>query len=117
MEEVHAHGGLGAAVGEDDMAVGDVAELVRDDALDFVGVVGGLDEARVDVDGLPAGDERVDRFVVDKDDFHVARREPGRLDERVRHLREHGFGFGVAEDRLGLEGRRPEEEGGGCGGY
>jgi hypothetical protein len=43
-QEVHAHCGLGAAVGEDDVAVGDVAELVRDDALDFVGVVGGLDE-------------------------------------------------------------------------
>jgi hypothetical protein len=99
------------------VAVGDVAELVRDDALDFIGVVGGLDESGVDVDGLAAGDERVDRIVVDQDDFYVAGREASCLDERVGHLREHGFGFGVAENRLCVGGLRPQEEGGGRGCY
>ena len=105
--------GLAPASPSDDMAVGDVAELVRDHALDLVGVVGGLDQARMDVDGLPAGDEGVDRVVVDQHDLDVARVEPGRLDERRRHVGEHRLGLGIAQDRLRGGGLRPEQGGGG----
>ena len=55
----------------DDVAAGDVADLVGDDALHLVGVVGGGDQARMDVDDLAAGDEGVDRPVVDQDDLDV----------------------------------------------
>ena len=64
-EQVHAHGGFGPAIGEDDMPVGDVAKFVRDHALDFVRIVCRLQQARMDIDGLAARDERVDRIVVD----------------------------------------------------
>jgi hypothetical protein len=41
----------------DRMAAGDVAELVRDHALELVDVIGRLDEAGLDVDRLPGRNE------------------------------------------------------------
>ena len=97
--------GLDALLDPDDVAAGDVAELVGDHALDLVGVVGGGDQAGMDVDDLAAGDEGVDRLVVDEDDLDVLGPEPGRLDERPRHVAEQRLGLGVAQDRL--RRRRP----------
>jgi hypothetical protein len=114
-EQVHAHRGFGAAIGEHDMAVGDVAEFVRDHALDFVRIVRRLEQARMDIDGLAARDERIDRIVVDQHDLDVARRQARRRDQRAGHFGEHRFGFRIAEDRLRLRGLRPEQEGGGQG--
>ena len=60
------------------MAAGDMADLVRDDALDLVDIVGRVDQPAVDVDGLAARDEGVDLLVAEQDDLDIARLEPGR---------------------------------------
>ena len=44
----------------DDVAAGDMAELVRDHALHLIGIVGRGEQAAMDVDDLAAGDEGVD---------------------------------------------------------
>ena len=92
------------------MAPGDVAELVRDHALQLVDVVDRLDEAGLDVDRLPGGDEGVDFRVVEQDDADAVGVEPGRLDQRPRNVLEQQFGLAVAEDRraafIFLRGRR-----------
>ena len=82
------------------MAAGDVAELVRDHALHLVGIVGRGDQARMDVDDLAAGDEGVDLGIADQHDLDVLRLQPGRLDQRPRHVAEQRLGLGVAQDRL-----------------
>ena len=114
---------LNAFVHSDDMAAGDVAELVRDHALDLVGIVGGGDQARMQIDDLAAGDEGVDLLIVDEDDAHVLGLKPGRLDQRPRHLAQQHLGLGVAQDRLrrrrlgqrreaqGDQHRQPDQEG------
>ena len=83
-----------------DMAAGDMAELVGDDALHLVDVVGRGDQARLDVDHLAAGDEGVDLRVVDQDDLDACRVEPGGLDQRPGHVAEQQLGLAVAQDRL-----------------
>ena len=85
----------------DDVAAGDVAELVRDHALHLVGIVGRGDQAGMDVDDLAAGDEGVDLAVVDQDDLDVLGLKPGRLDQRPRDVAQQRLGLGVAQDRLG----------------
>ena len=82
----------------DNVPAGDVAQLVRDDPLDLVGRIGGVDQAGVDIDGLPARDECVDRGIVDQHDLDVARLQPGGIDQRSRHVVEQGLGLGVAQD-------------------
>jgi hypothetical protein len=53
------------------MAADDVADLVRDDALYFVGGVGLVDQAGVEIDGLTACNERVDAGIVEQDDAEI----------------------------------------------
>ena len=65
-----------ALAAADRVAGDDVAELVRDHALDLVHVVRGLDQARLEVDGLAGRDEGVDLRVVEKDDVDAVRIEP-----------------------------------------
>ena len=95
---------LDALLDPDDVAAGDVAELVGDDALHLVGVLGGGEQAGMDVDDLPARDEGVDVALVKQDDSDILRLEPGGLDDRPRQLAQHGLGLGVAKDRLGRRG-------------
>ena len=64
----------------------------------------------MDIDRLPAGNEGVDRAVVEQHDIDVAWIEPGRLDQRGRHVAKQRFGFRVAQhllrhDRLHRQGQ------------
>ena len=86
------------------MAAGDVAELVRDHALELVDIVGRLEQARLDVDRLAGRDEGVDLGIVEKHDLDAVRVEPRRLDQRPRDVLEQRLGLGVAED---LQARNP----------
>jgi hypothetical protein len=87
----------------------DVAELVGDHALHHVGVVGRSDQPGMDVDDLAAGDEGVDRRIVDHGDLDIVGAEAGGLDQRTRHVAQQLLGLGVAQDRL--RHRRPRRQG------
>ena len=54
----------------------DVAELVRDDALQLVHIVRGLDQTGLHVDGLALRNEGVDLGIVEQDDLDAVRIEP-----------------------------------------
>ncbi len=86
------------------IAAGDMAKFVGDDALHFIGIVGGGDEAAMDIDNLPARDEGVDVLVIDEDDLDVARLQPCGLNDRRGHIVEQFFGFRVAQNALRLRG-------------
>ena len=92
-----------------------MAEFVRDHALQLVGIVGHRQQAAVDIDDLPTGDEGVDLGIVDQHDLDVGGVEPGGLDQRPRHVAEQQFGLAVAKHRLrgdglgGGEGQRQRE--------
>ena len=62
----------------DGIAGDDVAELVRDHALQLVDIVGRLDQARLDVDRLAGRDEGVDLGIVEQDDLDAVRVEARR---------------------------------------
>ena len=109
------HRGLDAGIGEDDVPVGDVPQFVRDDALHLIGAGRRLQQARMDVDGLAARDEGVDRIVVDQDDLDVARRQARRLDQRRGHVGEHRLRLGIAQDRLGIGRLGGQQHAGGGG--
>ena len=104
--------GVTAVVLEHGVAADDVADLVRDHALDFVGGVGRIDQPRMDIDDLPARDERVDRRVVDQHDANVVRRQPRRDDDRARHVGQQRLGLGIAQDRLRGGGLDPQQQSG-----
>jgi hypothetical protein len=82
------------------MPTGDVTQLVSNDALDLVGIVGGGQEAAVDVDDLALGDERVDLRIVEQHHPHAVAVQPGGLDQGVAQLMEEQFRLAVAQDRL-----------------
>ena len=75
---------LGALLQADRVAAGDVAELVRDDALQLVHIVGRLEQARLDIDRLARGDEGVDLGIVEQDDVDAVGVEAAGDDQRPR---------------------------------
>ena len=94
------------------MAAGDVAKLVRDHALQLVDIVGRDDQAGLDIDHLARRDEGVDLVVLEQDDLDAAGVEPGRLDQRLRHVAEQQFSLAVAQDLravVPLRGRRLDD--------
>ena len=93
------------------VSAGNVAQLVSDHALDFLGGIGRFDQARMDIDNLPARDEGIDRAIVDEDDIDIFGLQPRRLDQRSRDFVEEGFGLGIAQN--GLSGDRLRREHGG----
>ena len=109
-EEHDAGRDLGAFPHADDVAAGNVAKLVGDDALDLVAVVGRREQAGVDVDHLPAGHEGVDRIVVEQDDRDVFGPQPRRGDDRPGDVAEPGLGLGVAQDFLRHGGAHGDRE-------
>src|SRR3546814_19027869 len=84
----------------DDMAAGDMAELVRYDALHLVGGLGGGDQAGKNIDNLAAGDEGVDVVAVEQDDLDVVGLKSGGLLEGPGHVAEERLRLGVAQPGL-----------------
>ena len=76
---------LGSLAASDRIAGNHVAELVGDDPLELVHIIGRFKQARLDIDRLPGGDEGVDFGIVQKDDVDAVV-EAGRLDERQGHV-------------------------------
>ena len=61
--------GRSPAPGQNDMAIGDMAQFMSDHALHLIGVVGRLDQPGIHVDGLAARGEGVDRIgILDQHD-------------------------------------------------
>ena len=83
----------------DRIAGDDVPKLVRDHALQLVHIVGRLEEAGLDVNGLAGRDECVDLGIVEQDDVDAVGIKPGSDDQRARHVLEQPLGLGVAEHR------------------
>ena len=54
----------------------------------------------MDIDHLPARNERVDRPITDHNDVEALWIEPCSGDQRRRHVAEQRFGFRIAQDRL-----------------
>jgi hypothetical protein len=52
------------------VATGDMADFMGDDALQFVDIVGGDDQPRMNEDVLPAGDKGIDAFITHQHDLH-----------------------------------------------
>ena len=82
------------------MAAGDMAELVREHALHLAGVVGGIDQTRLDVDPLPACNKGVERRIVDQHDLDRARTQACGFGQRIDQVLQQRFGLGVAQDAL-----------------
>jgi len=83
-----------------DIARCDMAQFVGDDTLYFIGVVGGLDQTRIDINDLSARNKSIDRIIADQHDIDRFRVEPGSGDHRPGHVAKQRLGLGVAEDRL-----------------
>ena len=73
---------LSALTAANGVAGDDVAELVRDHALDLVHIVRSFDQAGLKIDRLTLRNEGVDLGIVEKNDLDAVRVEPCRLDER-----------------------------------
>ena len=82
----------------DDMPTLDMAKFMRDDALNFVGGSGCVDQAGMEVNGLATGDKRVDRFVVNQNDLDIGGVKPCAADQRLRYFFEKRFGLCIAQD-------------------
>ena len=107
-ENGYAGGGLHALVKADDMAAGYMAQFMGHDALHFIGGVGGVDQAGIEIDPLTAGDKGVDLVIVDQHDFDFFGIQFGYLNQRCHHIGEQRLGFGVAQDRLRGKGLHAE---------
>ena len=64
----------------------------------------------MDIDGLPADDERIDRIVVDQHDLDIVGRQAGGDDHLPRHVLEQRLCLGVAQDRLGTRRLHPDQD-------
>ena len=87
----------------DDMAAGDMAQFVRNHALNLVGAVRRVDQAGMDVDRLSPRHEGVDAGIVDEDDVYVPGLQPCRLDQGFRDVAQERLGLRIAQDRLGSD--------------
>ena len=92
----NAAGGAVAFADADDMAAGDMAQLVRNHTLHFVGAVGSIDQPAVQIDDLPACHKGVDRRIVDQHHIDIARLQPGRFDQGRGNLVQKRLGFRIA---------------------
>jgi hypothetical protein len=92
------------------MAAGDMPDFVRDHALQFVDVIGGDDQPRMNEDVLAASDKGVDARVADENDLYRFRIEPRRNDHVARNIAEKPFGFGIAQNRLRSDARRHQNQ-------
>jgi len=92
------------------MAADDMADFVRDHALDFIRAGRGVDQSGVDIDGLAAGDERVHFLVVEQHDLDVVGRQPRGDDDRPHHVAEELLRLGVAQHGLRGGGDGAERE-------
>ena len=95
-----------------DVPTGDMAELMRNDALDFFGAVGGLDQAAMNIDCLPARNEGVDGGIIDQNDVDIRRLQPGSFDQRFGYFVEELLGFRIAQHALCGDRLRGQHGGG-----
>ena len=95
-----AHRLLGAG----QMAAGDMAGLVRQNAEQLVRGVDAHDQAGVDEFVLPGGDKGIELLVLDQIDVERARLEPRRLPDRRHHRSDLGLDLGVPDEGLGRGG-------------
>ena len=65
----------------------------------------------MDVDHLPAGDEGVDRRIVNQHDIDIAGAQPRRFDQRIGHVAQQCLGFRIAQNAL-RHGRLRHQRGG-----
>src|SRR3546814_21009303 len=100
-----AGGDLHIVAEMDDMAAGDMAELVSYDALHLVGGLGGGDQAGKNLDNLAAGDEGVDVVAVEPDDLDVVGLTSGGPLEGPGHVAEERPRPGCAQPGPGHPGR------------
>ena len=77
-----------------------MAQLVRDHALQLVHVVGRCNQAAVDEHILPTRHKGVDGRITHQHELHAARIKPRCIDQRPRNLAEKRLRFGVAQDGL-----------------
>ncbi len=101
-EQGDARRGLGRILRGQRRAAGlDMAELVGDDALDLVGIVGMFDRAAIEEDRLTNGNEGVDLRIVDHPDLDGIWGKTGRDRHRRGDVGQELLGFGVTQHRLG----------------
>ena len=85
-------------VGARQMAAGDMAGLVGDDADELIGRLAAQDRAAVHEQVLAAGDEGVEGRVVDDVDMNRGRIEAGRGEDWRRVGADDIFDLGIAQD-------------------
>ena len=95
------HGRLvGAFAAADGVATGNMAELMRDDALQLADIVRRGEQPAVDVDHLALRDEGVDLGIVEQHHADALGVEPGGGNQRIADILEQQFGLAVAQQRL-----------------
>ena len=85
-----------------EMASGDMAALMRDDADHFVRGLSAHQRAGVDEHIVPIDDEGVEAPVVDDVDLDRLRAETGSREDRLGVSAHQGFGLGVADHARGV---------------
>ena len=93
-----------------EMAAGDVAGLVRHDADELVGRLAAQEGAGVEEQVLAAGDEGIERRIVDDVDMHRLRVEAGDSQDRRPPGADDAFDLRVANERQLIVRRRPLRE-------
>ena len=95
-----------------EMAAGDMAALMRDDADHLVRRLGVHQRAGMDEHIVPVDDEGVEAPVVDDVDLDALRAEAGGVEDRLGVSADQRFGLGVADEPGGV-GRGRGDKGGG----
>ena len=80
------------------MTAGDMAQLVRHDALHFIGGVCRVDQTGIEIDPLTAGDKGVDLVIVDQHDVDMLGVQLGGCHQRRHHIGKQRLGFRIAQD-------------------
>ena len=100
-----------------EMAAGDMAALMRDDADHLIGRLGVHQRAGMNEHVMPVDDEGVEGAVVDEMDADALRAEAGGIEDRLGVYPDQRFGFGVADKPGGIRrsggderGRKPADE-------
>ena len=94
------------------MPAGNMAKLVRQHALHFVGRFGRAQQSGMNEDALSASDESIDGIVVHEHDLDRAFAQACGFGQRIDHVLQQGFGFGIAQHADALRGNGLRHHGG-----